>query len=83
VAVEDRGTHANASTASHAELDEAVVLDDGDPEEFAAAQHTLMGRLPPLSVLGGCCGIDARHIAALMGTFRPRAGTTRDGVAEA
>lgn len=60
------GTRANASTASHAELDEAAELDAGDPAEFAAAHESLVARLPNLSILGGCCGTDARHVAALM-----------------
>lgn len=59
------GTRANASIRSHAELEEATELDDGDPTEFAAAQHQLTTRLPHLSILGGCCGTDARHVAAL------------------
>ena len=62
------GTRANASTASHAELDEAIERGDGDPTEFAAAQRRLLTRLPNLSIVGGCCGTDARHIAALMHT---------------
>jgi homocysteine S-methyltransferase len=62
------GTRANASTASHAELDEAIERGDGDPTEFAAAQRRLTTRLPNLSIMGGCCGTDARHIAALMHT---------------
>ena len=65
------GTRANASLASHAELDQATELDDGDPDEFAAAQRRLMARLPHLSILGGCCGTDARHIAALMNVRPP------------
>jgi S-methylmethionine-dependent homocysteine/selenocysteine methylase len=60
------GTRANASKASHAELDEATELDDGDPVEFAVAQQKLSTRLPHLSILGGCCGTDSRHIAELV-----------------
>ena len=60
------GTRANASTASHAELDDAVERGDGSPADFGAAQRALLTRLPHLSILGGCCGTDARHIAALM-----------------
>lgn len=60
------GTRANASTASHAELDDAIERGDGDPADFGAAQRALLARLPHLSILGGCCGTDARHIAALM-----------------
>jgi homocysteine S-methyltransferase len=66
------GTRANASTAGHVELDEGTQLDDGDPAEFALAQQKLNARLPHLSILGGCCGTDARHIAALMSHEPPK-----------
>jgi S-methylmethionine-dependent homocysteine/selenocysteine methylase len=66
------GTRANASTAGHVELDEGTRLDDGDPAEFASAQRKLNARLPHLSILGGCCGTDARHIAALMNHEPPK-----------
>jgi homocysteine S-methyltransferase len=56
---------ANASTQSHAELDDADELDDGDPAELAAAQRAISPQLPNVTVLGGCCGTDARHVAAL------------------
>lgn len=55
----------NASTLSHAELDDAEELDEGDPEMLAADVQQIRTRLPRLSVLGGCCGTDSRHIAAL------------------
>jgi S-methylmethionine-dependent homocysteine/selenocysteine methylase len=55
----------NASRASHAELDEAEVLDDGDPVELAAQYADLVAEHPHLSVLGGCCGTDVRHIEAI------------------
>lgn len=61
------GTRANASAASHADLEEAIARGDGDPTEFAAAQQRLDGLLPQLSILGGCCGTTPRHIAALVG----------------
>jgi homocysteine S-methyltransferase len=57
-----RGLRANAARMSHAELDEAEELDDGDPGEFALLYHRLRERLPQLSVFGGCCGTDHRHI---------------------
>ena len=60
-----RGLRANASTKSHAELDEAKELDDGNPVELGAQYRSLMDRLPHLAVLGGCCGTDQRHIAAI------------------
>lgn len=60
-----RGLRANASRMSHAELDEAEELDDGDPEEFGRDHRALRARFPSLNVLGGCCGTDSRHIAAI------------------
>ena len=59
------GLRANASKRSHAELDEAEDLDDGDPVELAGEYSELRGPLPNLSVLGGCCGTDARHIGEI------------------
>lgn len=56
----------NASRCSHAELDEATELDDGDPHEFGALYAEMAKRLPDLRVVGGCCGSDIRHIKALM-----------------
>jgi S-methylmethionine-dependent homocysteine/selenocysteine methylase len=59
------GIRANASKLSHAELDEAEELDSGDPDELAADYRTLRRDLPGLSVLGGCCGTNHRHIDAI------------------
>jgi S-methylmethionine-dependent homocysteine/selenocysteine methylase len=59
------GLRANASTMSHAELDEATELDDGDPAQLAADYRALRDRLPNATVLGGCCGTDDRHVAAI------------------
>lgn len=56
---------ANASRLSHAELDEATALDDGDPMELARDYAALRQLLPRLRVLGGCCGTDLRHVAAI------------------
>jgi S-methylmethionine-dependent homocysteine/selenocysteine methylase len=60
-----RGLRANASTCSHAELDEADELDEGDPHDLGARYASLRGRLPRLNVLGGCCGTDHRHVAKI------------------
>lgn len=60
-----RGLRANASTMSHAELDESEVLDDGDPDDLAARYVGLRDALPNLTVLGGCCGTDLRHVRAI------------------
>jgi S-methylmethionine-dependent homocysteine/selenocysteine methylase len=57
-----RGLRANASRKSHAELDEATDLDDGDPAELGAQYRALGARLRSLTVLGGCCGTDHRHV---------------------
>lgn len=56
---------ANASRASHAELDEAEQLDDGDPIELGSLYARLVESHPHLRVLGGCCGTDARHVEAI------------------
>jgi homocysteine S-methyltransferase len=60
-----RGLRANASTMSHAELDEAEELDAGDPQDLGARYAALRADLPQITVLGGCCGTDARHIDAI------------------
>lgn len=60
-----RGIRANASTMSHAELDNSEVLDDGDPADLARRYVELGARLPDLAVLGGCCGTDHRHVASI------------------
>ena len=66
-----RGIRANASKLSHAELDEADTLDEGDPAELASAYRELSERLPALSVFGGCCGTDHRHVEAIAGAVTP------------
>ena len=67
-----RGLRCNASTASHAELDEAEQLDEGDLGVFAAGHTAIRSRLPWLTVLGGCCGTDVRHVARIWGVEPPR-----------
>jgi S-methylmethionine-dependent homocysteine/selenocysteine methylase len=59
------GIRANASAMSHAELDEAEELDDGDPAELAGQYAELRPLLPEIRVLGGCCGTDHRHVAEI------------------
>jgi S-methylmethionine-dependent homocysteine/selenocysteine methylase len=66
-----RGVRANASTLSHAELDEAEELDTGDPADLAAHYERLRKQFPQLTVLGGCCGTDHRHIEAIRRTCVP------------
>jgi S-methylmethionine-dependent homocysteine/selenocysteine methylase len=59
------GIRANASTMTHAELDEAETLDAGDPQDLARRYVALRESLPGLRLLGGCCGTDARHVRAI------------------
>lgn len=60
-----RALRANASRRSHAELDESTDLDDGNPDELAREYVGLRTGLPALTILGGCCGTDVRHLRAL------------------
>jgi len=57
-----RGLRANASKRSHAELDESADLDAGNPQELGKDYQRLRKLLPNLTILGGCCGTDHRHI---------------------
>lgn len=59
------GLRANASCLSHAELDAMTELDIGDPADLAARHRALIDRFPNIRVLGGCCGTDLRHVAAI------------------
>jgi homocysteine S-methyltransferase len=59
------GVRANASCMSHAELDESLELDDGNPQEFGQDYVDLNLKLRNLKVIGGCCGTDHRHIEAV------------------
>jgi homocysteine S-methyltransferase len=67
------GIRVNASTKSHAELDEATELDEGDMQALATAHERLTPLLPRLAIVGGCCGTDARHVATLWSVDQPAA----------
>lgn len=56
------GLRANASSCSHEELDNSEELDDGNPVELGNQFADLLRDHPQLTVLGGCCGTDHRHI---------------------
>ena len=60
-----RGVVANASRCSHAELDDAQELDAGDPVALAQDLSAIARRFAQISVLGGCCGTDMRHLAEI------------------
>jgi len=59
------GLRPNASAKSHAELDAATELDDGDPRDLGQRTAELRRRHGRLSVFGGCCGTDHRHVGAI------------------
>lgn len=65
------GLVANASRCSHAELDNATELDDGNPFELAQMLSDIRQEFPQIRVLGGCCGTDMRHMTEIA-----RAGTS-------
>lgn len=60
-----RGIRANASSKSHQELNESAELDTGNPLELGGQYCELLEKLKNLTVLGGCCGTDFRHIKAI------------------
>jgi len=60
-----RALRANASAKSHEELDNSTELDEGDPAELASQYRALRGVLPNVTILGGCCGTDHRHVEAI------------------
>ncbi len=66
-----RGLRANASALSHEELDAAEELDEGDPQELGAQYRELRSRMRHLTVLGGCCGTDHRHVEAIARACSP------------
>jgi S-methylmethionine-dependent homocysteine/selenocysteine methylase len=66
-----RGLRANASTKSHAELNESSELDTGSPTEFGMQHARLKKRLSQLNVMGGCCGTDDRHVEQIAEACSP------------
>ena len=67
------GVRANASAKSHAELDESTTLDAGDPVDLGRRYSGLREQFPKMRILGGCCGTDHRHIAAICEACLPEA----------
>lgn len=62
------GVRGNASTKSHAELDDSSELDRGDVKALALDYRDLQRRFPNIRVLRGCCGTDHTHIDAIGAT---------------
>jgi homocysteine S-methyltransferase len=65
------GIRANASTRSHAELDGAETLDAGDPQDLGQRYRSLRVAFPQMRIIGGCCGTDHRHVAAIAAACLP------------
>lgn len=57
-----RGVRANASRRSHAELDAAPDLDAGNPAELGEQYRDLRRTFRGITIVGGCCGTDHRHV---------------------
>ncbi|PSO30731.1 homocysteine S-methyltransferase family protein [Bradyrhizobium sp. MOS002] len=70
------GIRANASVKSHAELDEAEALDSGDPVDLGRRYLSLRRAFPQMRILGGCCGTDHRHVAAVCEACLPSGSTS-------
>lgn len=68
-----KGVRANASSLSHAELDAATELDRGDIAELAGLYAT-MRHAVDLRVVGGCCGTDHEHVAAIAAALNVEQG---------
>lgn len=66
-----RGVRANASAKSHAELDDSDTLDIGDIAGLSGHYKSLTRNFPSMRVLGGCCGTDHRHLAAISEAVAP------------
>lgn len=68
------GLRVNSSRLSHAELDEAEDLDVGDLGDLAVRARALAEALPAVRIIGGCCGTDVRHVAAMWDGWSPASG---------
>jgi S-methylmethionine-dependent homocysteine/selenocysteine methylase len=66
-----RGLRANASRLSHAELNESPVLDEGNPVELGQQYAHLKQRLRNMTIMGGCCGTDHRHVERIAEACAP------------
>lgn len=65
-----RGVVANASRKSHAELEVAENLDQGDPVELAQQIGELYCMNRHFNIVGGCCGSSLLHMKKIIGNVR-------------
>jgi homocysteine S-methyltransferase len=66
-----RALRANASTRSHAELETSTKLDAGNPAELGRQYRDLRGQFRHITLLGGCCGTDHRHVSEIARACAP------------
>ncbi len=59
-----RGVRANAALPSDGDGD-GTSPESSDPADFALRYRELAAALPALTIMGGCCGTDERHIEAI------------------
>ncbi len=74
-----RGIRANASRCSHAELEAMTTLDSGNPADLGARYRRLREMHPQLTILGGCCGTDVRHVDAIASACLTRGSDIIEG----
>ena len=60
------GLKVNASSKSHEELDSSAELDIGDIDALASELKNIKEQNKFINIIGGCCGTDTRHIAAII-----------------
>jgi homocysteine S-methyltransferase len=61
-----RGVVVNASRCSHTELNEADILDSGNPNELGLLVGNINNEFPHITIVGGCCGSDFRHMRKIL-----------------
>lgn len=61
-----RGVKVNASCKSHVELSALCEPDSGDVEQLGKDLCTLKNECPFVTIYGGCCGTDTRHIESVI-----------------
>lgn len=65
------GIRANASMRSHSELNASKALDAGNPEDLSSRYRDLRTAFPGIRILGGCCGTNHCHVAAIAAECAP------------
>ena len=71
-----RGLRANASRCNRAVLHAATELDAGNPLQLGAQYRDMRMLLPGVTVVGGYCGTDHRHVDAIARACHPHVRAT-------